>query len=313
MAILVVTNRNISDSSATDVSLFGESTNVKGPSEIRRAWAQFKNDDWELELIEEPTILTPFTVPSRYVFASCVDSLQDTGRSCVLYVHGYNKTFRDTLDQARIIHDGYQVATVVFSWPSNPGGIIVTEYGKARAIAQNSVAAFDRTIGLLDRYVRTETPDDCAISFNCLAHSLGSFILESFIRSPIFGGQTRLFDNIVVHQADVDRDPHTEWMQKMQFVRRTYVTVNERDAVLNASDIVNPDRLGNTIHGPKLDTPFYIDFTDADGVGKTHQLFGEVTDNSYVKGFFQYALTGQAAHTGAGLSFDQNSGFFKVV
>ena len=89
--------------------------------------------------------------------------------------------------------------------------------------------------------------------------------------------------------------------------------MNERDAVLNASDIVNPDRLGNTIHGPKLDTPFYIDFTDADGVGKTHQLFGEVTDNSYVKGFFQYALTGQAAHTGAGLSFDQNSGFFKVV
>ncbi|MDJ0957949.1 MAG: alpha/beta hydrolase [Arenicellales bacterium] len=313
MAILVVTNRNINDSNATDVSLFGESTNAKGPSEIRLAWAQFNNGDWELELIEEPPVLTPYTVPSRDVFASCVDSLQDTGRSCVLYVHGYNKTFRDTLDQACIVHDEYEVATVVFSWPSNPGGIIVTEYAKARAIAQNSIAAFDRIIGLLDRYVRTEAPDDCAISFNCLVHSLGGFILESFIRSPIFGGQTRLFDNIVVHQADVDRDQHTEWMQKMQFARRIYVTTNERDAVLNASDIVNPDRLGNTLHGPILDRPFYIDFTDAEEVGKTHQLFGEAIDNPHIKDFFQYALTGQAAHTGAGVSFDLNSGFFKVV
>ena len=83
MAILVVTNRNIKDSSATGISLFGESTNAKGPSEIRLAWAQFNNGDWELELIEEPPVLTPYTVPSRDVFASCVNSLQDTGRSCV--------------------------------------------------------------------------------------------------------------------------------------------------------------------------------------------------------------------------------------
>ena len=313
MAILVVTNRNINDSSATDVSLFGEGTNAKGPSEIRLAWAQYKNGDWELELIEEPPVLTPYTVPSRDVFASCVDSLQETGRSCVLYVHGYDKTFQDTLDQARIVHDKYQVATVVFSWPSNPGGIIVTEYARARATAQNSTTALDRVIGLLDRYVRTETPDDCAISFNCLSHSLGNFILESFVRSPIFGGQTRLFDNIVVHQADVDRDQHTDWMQKMQFARRIYVTVNERDAVLNASDIVNPDRLGNTLHGPTLDRPFYVDFTDADEVGKTHQLFGEALDNPQVKDFFRYALTGQAAHEKIGLPFDQDSGFYTVA
>ena len=58
MAILVVTNRNIRDSSATDEGLFGENVNVKGPSELRLAWAEFKNNRWQLELIGEPDEIT---------------------------------------------------------------------------------------------------------------------------------------------------------------------------------------------------------------------------------------------------------------
>lgn len=312
MAILVVTNRNIRDANAGDVSLFGEGVNAKGPSELRLAWAEYTGTDWKLELVAEPADLNPGTVPSRGVFVSCIDSLQQTGRNCALYVHGYNKTFRDTLDQARIVHDEYQVATVVFSWPSNPGGIIVTEYATARAIARNSIVAFDRVIGLLDRYMRSDSPSDCRVSFNCLMHSLGNLILESFVRAPIFGGQTRLFDNIIVHQADVDRDTHGEWMQSMRFSRRIYITVNERDVVLNTSDIVNPDRLGNTVPGPKLSRPFYMDFTAANKVGKTHQLFGEAIANPNVKRFFKGALNGQPAHESGGMAFNEDSGFYVV-
>lgn len=188
----------------------------------------------------------------------------------------------------------------------------MTEYAAARAIARNSIVAFDRVIGLLDRYLRTGTRDDCRTSFNCLIHSLGNLILESFVRAPIFGGQTRLFDNIIVHQADVDRNDHDEWMRNMRFSRRVYITVNERDVVLNTSDIVNPDRLGNTVHGPKLDRPVYVDFTTVNKVGKTHQLFGEAIDNPNVKRFFQGALNGQSAHEGKGLSLNEDSGFYVV-
>ena len=312
MAILVVTNRNIVNPDATDVSLFGEGVNAKGPSELRLAWAEYTANDWKLELVPEPDDLNPQTVPSHGVFVSCVDSLQQTGRNCALYVHGFNRSFRETLDQARIIHDEYQVATVVFSWPSNPGGIIVTEYAVARAIARSSIVAFDRVIGLLDRYMRMNSTPQCQASFNCLVHSLGNLILESFIRAPIFGGQTRLFDNVIVHQADVDRVGHGEWMQKMRFARRIYVTVNERDAVLNVSDIVNPNRLGNTVEGPRVARPFYMDFTAARRVGKTHQLFGEAIDNPNVKRFFDSALNGQHAHGGRGITFNASSGFYDV-
>lgn len=312
MAILVITNRDVRNLSARDVSLFGEGVNVKGPSELRLAWAEPSGSDWRLELVPEPVDMNPATVPSRGVFLSCVDSLQHTGRNCALYVHGYNRTFRETLEQARIIHDEYRVATAVFSWPSNPGGIIVTEYAAARAIARHSIVAFDRVVGLLDRYMRTTSADECRASFNCLTHSLGNLILESFVRAPLFGGQTRLFDNIIVHQADVDRAEHGEWMRKMRFARRIFVTVNERDAVLNASDIVNPDRLGNTVAGPRLEHPSYMDFTQAKGVGKIHQLFGEAIDNPNVREFFHSALNGQQAHTGRGIVLDPATGFYAV-
>ena len=45
-------------------------------------------------------------------------------------------------------------------------------------------------------------------------------------------------------------------------------TINERDAVLAASDVINSDRLGNTTHNLIADRPVYVEFTDAKGVRK---------------------------------------------
>ncbi len=314
MAILIVTNRNIRNSNATDVTLFGEGVNAKGPSELRLAWAEFKNNDWELDLIGEPDEITADNAPSLQVFLACVDDLQRTQRNCVLYVHGFNKSFRESLDQARLIHDQYQVATIVFSWPSNPGGFIPDEYARARSIAANSVVAFDRMLGLLGRYLHNHSPAECVTSFNLLVHSLGNYLFEKFVRDPIFGGQTRMFDNVFLHQADVDRRAHSEWVKRLRFSRRVYVTVNERDSILNLADVIQPDRLGNTVRGSILNRPHYVDFTNADNIGKKHQLFGTgaaVNDN--VKAFFQRGLNGQTAHDGQGIVFDQAKGFFEVA
>jgi len=314
MAILVVTNRNIRDSNATDVTLFGEGVNAKGPSELRLAWAEFKNGRWQLELIDEPDDITADTAPSLQVFLACINDLQHTGRNCALYVHGFNKSFEETLDQAGLIHDVYQVATVVFSWPSNPGGIITNEYARARSIAANSVVAFDRLLGLLVKYLSNHSPDECTTSFNLLAHSLGNYLFEKFVRDPIFGGQTRMFDNVFLHQADVDKRAHSQWVKSLRFARRIYVTVNERDSILNLADVIQPDRLGNTVRGSRLNRPHYVDFTGADNIGKKHQLFGSgAKENDNVKAFFQRGLNGEKAHEGQGIVFNEVTGFFDVA
>lgn len=153
MKILVVTNRNIRNSSATDEKLFGESVNDRGASELRLAWAENEGGSWKLELIPEPSTLRADNLPSQDAFHNYINHLCSENKDCVFYVHGFNKEFVETLEQADQISNDYGVGVVCFSWPSNPGGLIFSEYRKARAIASNSITALDRTFEKLAMYM----------------------------------------------------------------------------------------------------------------------------------------------------------------
>ena len=144
-------------------------------------------------------------------------------------------------------------------------------------------------------YFRSVASEDCNISLNFLAHSLGSYLFKNFISSPVFSDETRMFDNIVLQQADVDNPGHEWWVDKLRYAARTYVTINERDAVLAASDVINSDRLGNTTHNLIADRPVYVDFTDAKGVRKKHRLFANARDNPRVENFVMHAFHGERA------------------
>ncbi len=305
MAILVATNRNIANRNRTDSGLFGDRVNTKGPSEIRLAWAQRVDGRWRLELVPEPDRLRETNRPSRLVFAACRDSLQETGRHCSVYVHGYNQEFEATLNQADELRQRYGLAIMLFSWPSNPGGLFISEYARAQAIARNSCTAFARILDLLARYLRETGPRNCDTSFNLIAHSLGNLLIEEFIRAPLFATQVRIFDNLILHQADVDLDGHADWIDRVRMGRRVYVTINERDKVLDLSDVINPDRLGNTVRNLTASRAVYVDFTHAPNVGTIHQLFSAGAQvNADVQAFFMSALHGDTPERGTLLAFD---------
>lgn len=294
MKLLIVTNRNIRNSAATDETLFGEAVNDKGASELRLAWAQKgAGGKWKLELIPEPSTLTLENIPSQIAFQEYVKILQARKKDCVFYVHGFNKRFEESLEQSHSIHKRYGVGVVAFSWPSNPGGFIVSEYKRAQSIASNSIVAMDRTFEKLGHYM-CQNPDElCEISFNLLLHSLGNFMFEQFIRNPIFSNETRLFDNIVLNAADVDLAPHEQWTNSLKYARRVYATINERDNILDLSNVINPDRLGNTAKDLDSHRVTYFDLTDGKNINKKHQHF-EITAaaNATVEKFFKKALHG---------------------
>ena len=132
--------------------------------------------------------------------------LKDNDKDGVFYIHGFNKPFIESLSQAEDIKDRYGVGVTVFSWPSNPGGFITSEYRQAQAIARDSVMAIDRAFERLGRFYRELPDESCNCSMNLLVHSLGNFLFEHFIRSPVFSSETRMFDNIVLNSADVDSE-----------------------------------------------------------------------------------------------------------
>ena len=42
--MLIVTNRRLENEMATDEAMFGENPNIKGPDEVRLAWAEKKGN-----------------------------------------------------------------------------------------------------------------------------------------------------------------------------------------------------------------------------------------------------------------------------
>lgn len=297
--VIVISNREVNEG-ATDESLFGEKSNAKGLDEIRLAEAKYDDgqDRWALKLLPEPDKLTLDTLPSRKLFKQVIKGIKDgTFKSnWVFFIHGFNQSFRKTIDTSHTISQKYGVEVIVFSWTSNPGGFVNAEYQRALQAAKASSNAVDRALEALGTYLRERSRADieaCDIRFNLLAHSLGNYVVEQFVRNPIFSGETRIFDNIIFHQADVDNRRHRFWLDRVEHGRRLYVTINENDRVLKASDLINPARLGNTSDNLTSSRAIYMDFTEGEGVGKEHNFFLGDHGNSTIDRFFQYVLTGR--------------------
>ena len=319
--IVVATNRNLNPA-ATDHTVFGDMPNEKGLDELRIATAEFKgtgkNKRWNVEVLPEKSAdVSAGNPPSRELFARILQDIVDGKLSgdWVLLVHGFNQSFEKNLVKCRHIETIYGVNVLAFSWPSNQGGFKPDEYKKARAAARGSTNAFDRLLEKLGEYLAVRPfAADCQIRVSLMAYSLGSFLFENFVRPPVFSSETKIFDNIVLTQADVDVDRHAEWVNRLVYGRRVYVTINEDDSVLRWSDKVNPPRLGNTARNLGAHGAVYFDFTNGEGVGSTHGLFYKTAKkNVVVKSIFKQALTGRRAEDVPGIIYNEDSNAYELL
>jgi esterase/lipase superfamily enzyme len=317
--ILIVTNRQV-NVGATDETLFGEEPNQLGLDEIRLAGAAFNEatGQWRVTLVPEPDPLDPANPPSKQLFDTVIDRIKagQARRHWLFYVHGFNQSFVTTLEVCRQMETKYDVDVLAFSWPSNPGGFVTSEYRRARQAARASSNALDRTLEKLGSYMRERSLEEiqaCQISINLLVHSLGCFLLENFVKEPIFSGETRIFENVILHQADVDSRSHYDWIDRIIYGKRLYVTINEFDVVLKVSDMVNPNRLGNTAEALFSKRAVYTDFTGARGVGNAHDIFLGVDDNPVVSEFCRRILMGDRGENVPGFQYNSFINAFRIV
>lgn len=320
--MLLATNRNLVSSNfkngVGDAGGFGEEVNEKGPTELRLARVSRPQSGWRLALVPEPPVLDQTNLPSRAEFEFLAKRCIAGKKHCVFYVHGYNKPFVETLEQAWLIQERYGVEVVLFSWPSNTGGPPPVEYRQARRVAQASFGAFDSLLEKYGRYLKDwMTPIDesallaCSSTTNLIAHSLGNYLLEHYVLSTAYQQETRLFTNLVLSQADVNSVNHIKWVDQVVVGQRTYITINEKDKILSWSESINPPRLGKTLANLESKKALYFDFTRGKGVGNKHQLWGEVK-NATVKTFFQLVLTGERGEEAPGFDFDANYNAYRI-
>lgn len=253
--------------------------------------------DWDVRLLVEEGSIS----------SGIESALRAPRGACVCYVHGINKRFEQTLEQASEIERSYGADVFLFSWPSfivptandpeSPEALF-ERYVRARRNAEASGGGFD---DFLQRIVQRAPPrSGSGYTVNLLLHSEGNFLLESYVKSAAFSGdEVGAFTNIILSQADLDYDGHRECLNRLASAGSSvYVTLNTNDNKLRDAEKANDGkrRLGNTrpeVAGASASAK-YFDFTGGYGVGDTHRLWDtNSVENPIVSAFFSAVLTGE--------------------
>jgi hypothetical protein len=141
-----------------------------------------------------------------------------------------------------------------------------------------------------------------------LIHSLGDDLFESFVRDPIYSGETKIFDTIVLHQPDISEPRLHHWIDKVQWQDSMDLTYNRYDAVLRLSMLINDVRAG--IAGgedPKKMLKF-VDFTHGRHIAANHFMFTDL-DNTIVHEACRRMIRGVPGGEAFNLSLDGANGF----
>ena len=218
-----------------------------------------------------------------------------------------------------------------FSWPANGGGASgALDYKSDKKDARASIGALDRVLDKMGEYLQmlreeelerirddahhrfpndAETRDeflaraiqeDCPFRVSLMLHSMGNYLFKQLLKSTLYSADELLFDNVVMVAADTNNKRHREWIDRIEFRNRLYVTINENDSALKLSRMKGGSeqraRLGHFPYELDSRRAVYIDVTDASRVGDSHAYFeGDSLQNDIVRKFFNEALNGKVA------------------
>ncbi|WP_444917639.1 alpha/beta hydrolase [Microbulbifer sp. JMSA003] len=317
--MLIITNRNIRwkefKNGVGSYRAFGNKLNRKGANEIRIANADMEGGEWRIRLVKEPKKITKSNLPSEKIFNSLRSELIRDKLDCVFFIHGFDKPFVDTLRQARRVEWMYGVKVILFSWPSNPGGIIFEEYPDASKIALASAGALASALGKVNHYMkkslRSDSAGKCNIRFSLFTYSLGSRLLYSYMGGSSDSEKEEMFDNVILCQSDVDRLCHEDWIDRISIGKRVYITINEYDKILKVSEIWNGrERLGRASGHLYSEDALYFDFTGGPNVGRKHGLFYKKT-NKVIRNIFHEFMHGRRGESVSGMTYNPRTNSYK--
>ena len=309
--MLIITNRTVNDDNINDnignENAFGDELNEKNGQQILSiAIAKKENSDWNVELIQRPNEtedVPNVKIPSfENQYFELRKKLVEDDKNCVFFVHGFNQSFEKNLEKCLDIERIHGVEVIAFSWPSNLMNTnLIREYRLVKSSnAVRSAEALNSIFNEFDKYhkkivnKRMTVPLNSMFSF--LVFSLGNFLFQKSIDQDNPESHPMLFDNVILCQADVRREGHKEWGDKINVGKRIYTTINQNDGVLkSASTCERFFRLGETAKKLNCDDMVYVDFTDGKLIEHDHELFRHIK-NKHARNFFTNVLNGNEVH-----------------
>ncbi len=197
-------------------------------------------------------------VGSQDVYPKIVEALRARNAGCLVFIPGFNYSFRESLYRAAQLSVLYstptqQLVPFVFSWPSN-GSLSRGDYIADRRDAELSGMAMARAFFAFVRIIRRMHAEQrCGAPIHLIAHSMGVYALRHAV-VRIFGHDAavrpfRLFDSVILAAGDDESDTlsHDHKLAKIRFLtKRLDIYFNRNDKPVQISDDIDTDidRLG---------------------------------------------------------------------
>ena len=175
--------------------------------------------------------------PQDFVRAVNGASAKSGGDSGLLFVHGFNTNFAESLfKEAQLRHDLQSPGMgVLFSWPSDAK---LLAYPNDRENALFSRDALAETLRLMAR--------SNLDGYNLVAHSMGTFLVMETLRTMALAGERRALDRIhalVLISADIEVDVFRRQVAPVLAAGvPVYILVSDDDRALRVSAALRGDR-----------------------------------------------------------------------
>ena len=253
--IYFATNRKPNNKTRT--SDFGSEFSVDGLSNLRFGVAEVgeKRQIEKLSVYRERLIsnksksdidTNKSILGSQQVFSELREDMQYSCRDVVIFIHGYNVTFKEAILSAADLtrryrgvanHRGINVA--LFSWPSDGSIFPWLAYASDRRDSAASGPAFGRGILKLADFLQSITVEEaCNQRLHLIAHSMGNYVLRHALQEIIRqkgNSLPKIFDQIILVAADEDSDAF-EYEYKLKLLpkigKNVHVYFNRNDAAM---------------------------------------------------------------------------------
>ncbi len=265
---------------------------------------------------------------SLNVFERVRDKMIGHARDTVVFIHGYNVSFKQALTSAAELKRNFSTArggpgvnVVLFSWPSDGSMMPFIAYANDRQDAAASGPAFARGLLKLADFLRGSRPvEACDQRVHLVAHSMGNYVLRHAVQEIVAhspGRPVRIFDQVFLMAADEDDDAF-EYAHKLKplprLAKRVNVYFNNEDAGMAISDKTkgNPDRLGDD--GPRVPRgiPGKVTLVDCTPVVEGLVEHSYYLDTPTVVGDMQKVLVGTPSDGFADRHYVQESNRYRL-
>ena len=233
----------------------------------------------------------------------------------LFFVHGDGITYKQSVKRGFDIQNLHTINVILFSWPSkDPELNGLKNLNNSKRNILKSKQHFNELIAFMASFKKTNKAFNENAKLSMLLHSLGNLYLENLAKDSAFERKyDTIFENVIINSAAVNQKMHKDWVEKINFQKKIYITNNKSDFNLKGVHVFTKDgnQLGEKAKAPIAKNANYVQFSKAVGfrfpTGTTHTFFiGNMPNESKnIRDFYFDAFHGKQ------IDFSDQSQFVK--